>query len=569
MKNKTVKKVLALALAGIMTAGMLAGCGSKPAESTTASQAEVPAAEESAGSSEASSEAVSTAAESEGMTPFTENVTLKIPVYDRGVEGVPTVNDNYWTKWVQENFGDKYNITVEYVPITRTDVMTSYALLAASDDLPTMLMEYDFPKLADWANDGYLTTFNMDDFAATAPTYYNSMVENNLVDYSVMDGETYFALANRPFYNTGYTWQVFWRTDWLDQVGYDHVPVTYEEYEDALTKIKEAGLCDYPAGGTMLTGVGSDQNYGYRTYPQKEEEWAVYGDMNIPALGWDANKKLVKRENEKYNLGLIDPEYYVTDAETAKANFVNGKAAFYGGYISANMDWLTSFYENNQDATLGIQPADAVYADNAAYRSDNPFGMIVGFSSSATEDELKAAWMYLEWMSQEDVLFTLQWGVEGENYNVDAEGLPISVADYSGEYKQGYNNNKDYWAVVREGRSAGTMEQIIKATLPQDLPQDFTQEVLDFYNTRVKMADEGLAIIDAVYSVVLESESEYRGTLGELYKEYRDQLTMCAPEEFDALYDELTQKYLDAGYQAILDERLEQYQAGNTTKLQQ
>ena len=44
---------------------------------------------------------------------------------------------------------------------------------------------------------------------------------------------------------------------------------------------------------------------------------------------------------------------------------------------------------------------------------------------------------------------------------------------------------------------------------------------------------------------------------------------MCAPEEFDALYDELTQKYLDAGYQAILDERLEQYQAGNTTKLQQ
>lgn len=172
-------------------------------------------------------------------------------------------------------------------------------------------------------------------------------------------------------------------------------------------------------------------------------------------------------------------------------------------------------------------------------------------------------------MSQEDVLFTLQWGVEGENYNVDAEGLPISVADYSGEYKQGYNNNKDYWAVVREGRSAGTMEQIIKATLPQDLPQDFTQEVLDFYNTRVKMADEGLAIIDAVYSVALESESEYRGTLGELYKEYRDQLTMCAPEEFDALYDELTQKYLDAGYQAILDERLEQYQAGSTTKLQQ
>ena len=86
--------------------------------------------------------------------PFAENVTLQIPVYDRGEAGVPNVTDNYWTKWVQDNFGTPYNITVEYVPITRTDVMTSYALLASSETLPTMLMEYDYPKVAQWANEG-------------------------------------------------------------------------------------------------------------------------------------------------------------------------------------------------------------------------------------------------------------------------------------------------------------------------------------------------------------------------------------------------------------------------------
>lgn len=43
---------------------------------------------------------------------------------------------------------------------------------------------------------------------------------------------------------------------------------------------------------------------------------------------------------------------------------------------------------------------------------------------------------------------------------------------------------------------------------------------------------------------------------------------MCAPEEFDALYDELSQKYLDAGYQDVIDERQEMFDAGNTTKLQ-
>ena len=26
--------------------------------------------------------------------------------------------------------------------------------------------------------------------------------------------------------------------------------------------------------------------------------------------------------------------------------------------------------------------------------------------------------MYMEWMTQEENLFTMQWGIEGENYNV-------------------------------------------------------------------------------------------------------------------------------------------------------
>ena len=73
------------------------------------------------------------------------------------------------------------------------------------------------------------------------------------------------------------------------------------------------------------------------------------------------------------------------------------------------MPVLTSFYETNPDAELAIYPVvteDDTAADGItvtpAYRSNNPFGMMVGFSSSATEDELKAAWMYLEWMCNDD-----------------------------------------------------------------------------------------------------------------------------------------------------------------------
>ena len=43
---------------------------------------------------------------------------------------------------------------------------------------------------------------------------------------------------------------------------------------------------------------------------------------------------------------------------------------------------------------------------------------------------------------------------------------------------------------------------------------------------------------------------------------------MCDPDKFDALYDELSQKYLDAGYQEVIDGRKEAFDAGNTTRLQ-
>ena len=40
------------------------------------------------------------------------------------------------------------------------------------------------------------------------------------------------------------------------------------------------------------------------------------------------------------------------------------------------------------------------------------------------------------------------------------------------------------------------------------------------------------------------------------------------PEDFDKLYDELSQKYLEAGYQEIIDERQEAFDSGLTTRLQ-
>ena len=163
-RNKMKKKLLAALLSASMVMGIVA-CGSNTAttetesadsqssETTQTTQTETTTTE----AAPAETAETTAAAGIEGWEPFSDQVTLRVAVYDRGDNGngCSDVENNYWTKWVQENFGDKYNVKVEYVGITRSDVMTDYAMLASTDSLPTLCMEYDYDKLATWVSDGY------------------------------------------------------------------------------------------------------------------------------------------------------------------------------------------------------------------------------------------------------------------------------------------------------------------------------------------------------------------------------------------------------------------------------
>lgn len=518
-------------------------------------------------------------AEETGMAawePFAETVTITVPVYDRSKVGYPAVDDNYWTQYIQKEFGDKYNIDVNYVAIPRGDVMTKYSLLIAAEETPTIMMEYDYPKVAQWANDGAMQVIDLEAFKAVAPTYYGKMVENNQLGYTDINGETYFVLSERPYYNTTYTYATFVRMDWLRQVGYDHVPTSYEEHKDALNKIIEAGLCEHPLGLGIPTSAYVT-NFGYRDIPVDEAEWVMHSSLGTASLSWEPTKKYLKRLNDEYHMGWYSSEFDLekdskgSSVDQAQTDFINGKLYQYGGYMAANVDWLNAFYENNPDAELAVASNYAVVEpgviDEAQLRADNPFGMIVGFSSYATEDQLKAAWMLMEWMIQPENLFVLENGVEGVTYNLDEKGLPVMVGDYTGEEMLNHNMNIDMTCLVHASKVIGTIEDSIAAITPQGLPQDLYPMLVANYYELKEIADKGNAYSDPVFAVAIESESEYSASLLSLYQESFAKLVKCDPAEFDALYEELSQEYLDAGYQEIIDERLEAYENGQTTKL--
>ena len=215
--------------------------------------------------------------------PFAENVKITVPVYDRSKEGYPPVDDNYWTQWVQSEFGDKYNVTVEYVAIPRGDVMTKYSLLIAAGETPTILMEYDYPKVAQWASDGAMQVIDLDAFAQVAPTYYAAMVANNQLGYTDINGETYFVLTERPYYNTTFTYVDMYRKDWLDALGIA-TPTNYAEYVAAIQAV-QAAYAEHPLG-LMIPKSAYVTNFAFRDYPVDEAEWAMYSSLGTASLSW-------------------------------------------------------------------------------------------------------------------------------------------------------------------------------------------------------------------------------------------------------------------------------------------
>lgn len=585
MKKNTLQKALATAMVGAMAMGTLTACGGDAATTGSSAAGSSTESTSTASTSTTSSEAAPSsttgdtpaAAGMEGWTPFTEKVTLQIPVYDRGDSGngCSDVENNYWTEWVQKNFGDVYNIDVQYIGITRSAVMNDYSMLAAGKDLPTICMEYDYDKLATWQADGYLQPYDVEEFKTIAPTYWANMETNGLTGYTKLADEDYLLLGQRPYGNTNYAFVTFYREDWLKEAGYDKYPETNTELLELYAKLVENGH-DAPLSGSKVSGAGADQNYGYRDYPQDEITWATTGDYQIPALSTEAQKRFLKWQNTLYNKGYLNKEYFLRDASEVEADFINGKAFTWSGYVSSTMNVLNSFYEANPDGDLGVVVCsdkwvnDSEWGSSNSFRPNNVFGAMVGFANDATADEVKAAMMYMEWMAQDDVLFTMQWGEEGVNYTVGDDGNPVAVGDQKGlEQQQGHNNNVDYWMVVTASKSFGDVEKDIAAIAPKDLPEDFTADLLANYKGQLALYETGYANSDCLFAASLDSVTEYGTSLKEeVYPEYRDKLTTCKPEDFDKLYDELSQKYLEAGYQEIIDERQEAFDSGLTTRLQ-
>jgi ABC-type glycerol-3-phosphate transport system substrate-binding protein len=518
-----MKRVVSALLATVMTAGLMAGTASASSAGTYTDY-------------------------SEG---FTDRVTLEIPVYERGYEGW-NVSDNYYTRWVQSEFGDKYNIDVKFVPITRNSQVSDYQQMLASHKAPDIIFHYDMPQALAYYGEGVMQPIEWEEVANYAPTYWENMGNTNEL-YGSVDGEDYFFFAARPE-AANYTRII--RKDWVEKVGMKVEDLTsLEVYNEMLTKWKEAGLGKH---GERLVANSFTYNYNFRDWPVNNEERILYSDLSVADFTTEATERYLRNLNYQYNNGLVDQEFYLrVNDNDIKAEFVAGRTGVFGLYLTANTDVISATLANDPEAEFAaldskaLTPADLEPQDREYW----PFGLIMGVNYETSDEERIALWMYLEWLSQPENLFKMEFGVEGENYNLDEDGLAVPVAGFSGESKLSNNNNKDYWCLVTESAVYADPEITAKANILNWGPTGYEQLIIDqikFYEDT-----EEYRTPDALFSVVLDSVNEYKADLNSLWQELYVKCAICPEDEFDATYEEAKEEYLSAGYQEILDEKQE------------
>ena len=529
-------------LAGAVSAGLLAGCNEK--DNGSAASPSAAASTASPGASAPASTGILDA-----NNKFAQTVTLDIPVYDRAFEGW-NVADNYYTRWVQKEFGEKHNVKVNFVPISRTNEVRDFEQLLSAAKAPDIIFHYDMPQALTYYGEEVLQPLKLDEIQKYAPTYWKSM-SKTIEQYGNVDKKNMFVFAKRPNYSN---WVGIIRKDWVEKVGMKVEDLTsLEKYNEMLAKWKQAGL---GVGGAGLTRNNFNYSFAFREWPVDAKKHALFSDLAVADFTSPATEAWLKNLNYQYTNGLIDKEFYLRDDDNKlKAEFVAGKTGTYGLYLTSNSDVFNATLKNNPGATFAVVPPEAGIpkGGKAPGRADWPFGLIMGINHKSSEQERVAVWLYLEWLSQPKNLFFLQNGVEGQNYTLDANGLPKKTPDFKGESKLSNNNNKDYWALVTEIAEFSTPELTDKAnrinwTVPGQ--EHLTDQLLKNFK-----AGEQYRIPDPLFTVVLKKVSEHKADLNALFQELYLKIVMSPADQFDKQYADAKKKFLDAGYQEILNEK--------------
>ena len=493
---------------------------------------------------------------------FTETRHITVEIFNRNNDGGTDPTNNVWTDYLKKAMLDRYNVEVEYVSVGRWTEVDDVNNLLAIGEAPDVCYTYSGTTILNYASMGGVT-----DLAPYIEEYGDELgdlkaligADNLYYDKDPATGTLYMLQGAMP--NNGRI-TTFIRQDWLTKLGLG-LPTTRQEFHDALVAFRDNAETLLGADADKMVPYTTSTDIGWRNdlmsisfVPNDitDEELYVYGYDDRHML-YPNYKEGIRELNAWYNEGLVWKDFALYTDSTEEDNMM--KAGYVGAFMH-NWDYPWRNGEDSIAANLvrNIGP-DAMYVPIDCFENDAGItrkflGDVVGSDRKSfipsTCDEPLAALLYLNFISNADVIKYLQTGLEGTNY-VMAEGGAYQILPATGEWVKNSGNNIDY-TMTCNGLYLGDATDASTALSYPGISADLVIQANNYSKTNGRIAKH-------FNCGAIEAENDVGTSLTSKRDALLTKAVTAAPEAFDAEFDAGMADYLASGGQAIIDERIE------------
>lgn len=527
------KKILSMLLATVMVAGSLAGCGSSGDTQSTSTDTSTGSKTESTASTEAAS---TEAAVEENLdyqygldTTFHSDDPVTYSFFFSDASWYPMV-DTWKTEGVFKKIEEATNVTLDITSIDSGDYNQKVSLMINAGEAA-----YIIPKTYDespYVDGGAIVPIS--DYTQYMP-YFTDFVEkynmqNDLKTITKSDGKFYKlpGMLEAPIQD--YTFMI--RKDLFDAAGVD-VPAlekdwTWDDLYDALVKVKaymvSEGMIkesdyvwsDLWCGSEVTDGSGGNLLKLMAGSYDVQAGWSIGNGMLYDSIKdeWyfgptSDNFKAYLSEVTKYvQGGILDPETFTQDNQTACNKFYRGETAILSVNRSQYTSWLANLAENlgagNYETYLCLIPR----GEKTNYLPENSRlenGVMI---SKRALDELGEEGFikmirFVDWLFYSHEAYNLtKWGVEGETYQVNADGTKSLLDGYQCGGLGIAGDENDIDIRLQWGYAGGNF--YYGGTIAE-MTDNFNPDIMDFVNRITEARD--IKPLDPSY-VADEEENE-------------------------------------------------------------
>ena len=541
----TAKKSIALLIALAMAVAMLAGCSSG-----TPTDANDPA---SAGDGSA-------AATGDERTPATFSLLQ--------MAAATSTVDPWIDTPVGQYLQEKTNVELEIEFLVGSDVRQKASLLIAAGEYPDLLTTSD--ASGDLKAAGAFVPLN--DYIANSTNIKNCYTESQIKLMTQEDGNIYWfgnhASENAVYPTAGY----YLNMDLLAQAGYPQV-TTFEQWQQLIIDYVEAnptykgqstiGITE-PTEAWRASAVQYGGSRFLAGYPN--DGLTVIDQDTLEAkvvMTQDFQKEFCRMLNKMWNLGIADPEMFMQTDEQLQSKIGSGRVA--GMYdqrsmISVGLDALEA---NDPSRMLVAFPVTFEGVETERYRGARTFQPGFGIGISVTCEDPDRAFQFLDDLASEECQTVLRWGIEGTDWSYGEDGSLTKTADRWAQYNDVYYKQEQgieqmgwfyFWPGLEAFPTSGTIASPSNTPeYAQQAYEDYELEFLSHYDAQT-FCDWFNPSYDATYEPGYSirqriDTSDPRKIAGEtaltITLEYVPKLAQCAPEDFDAVWDEFVGKLAD------------------------